>query len=500
MGPTAQIIAVFGIVKTIHLLVLLLLPIQFDVSSPVLLYSYDFEKDLLCNINTPYAAATKFLRLVSRMLLDRVIDKLVVWDAVYFSNLFVNGTRYEHEFVFCPLWWRFIGLVPEYKGMVFYPRLIVATVVANLCHLAAALMLYRLTLAVFENARIFSPSRMALCLLVLYIMSPAAAFMTAPYSEPAAAFVSFTCFYLRQLGLGASPIVIEKQTLLEKENGLLGPQKISLRAQSLSPDPEKVTNFRNEISNQTSISRNATNVGQISTSLGFNAVLRINSSPKFAASPPRSFRLGLYLLSGVLAAFSYGFRANCLLIGIVYVSDLFTIRPFPAFSPIIAGLMLFFAFFLTHYHNYAAICMGSDRGEWCNNRIPLLFTYAQAHYWNNGLFKYWTPNNIPNFLFGAPIIVLSLTSIRYFREVYPVDRVFPILVVNAVFIVLLLLLWHVQIVTRIHLFLPIIYWVVAGLLTQPNSTHRRWGRICVGYFVFWGVLQVSLFAAFLPPA
>lgn len=462
MGPITQIITVFGIVKSLQLVILYLLPTQFDVSSSILLHNYRFEKDILCSVQTPYTIFNTHLNGWIRLLLDHVIDKLVIWDAVYFSDLFVQGPKFEHQYVFCPLWWRLIKYVPAYKGAVFYPRLIAATIVANLAHLSASFVLYMYTLSVFQNARIFNPKKMALCLLILYVMTPAAAFMTAPYSESVAALLSFLCLYLRQLGLGASPIVVSK------------PKQESVKGNKTVTD-------------------------------GWNDEFSLssrNTSPKAVSlvQAPSSLRLVLYLLSGLFAAISYGFRANCLLLGILYLYDLATIRPFPSYSPVFTGLLLGLAFVFTQYHNYISICVGSDRGEWCDSKLPLLFTYAQAHYWNNGFFKYWTPNNIPNFIFGAPTILLSLVSIRYFRNIYPVGRVYPVLIVNSVFIVLLLIMWHVQIVTRIHLFMPIIYWLVGGLLTQPNETHRKWGQICVGYFVIWNVLQTSLFGAFLPPA
>ena len=105
-----------------------------------------------------------------------------------------------------------------------------------------------------------------------------------------------------------------------------------------------------------------------------------------------------------------------------------------------------------------------------------------------------------NFLFAAPTIALLGYSVRYFGQTYPVERVLPVLAVNMVFLTLLLLFWHVQIITRIHTFLPVVYWLVAGLITQPNARHQRWARVVVTYFVGWNVLQTALFAAFLPPA
>lgn len=497
MGPVPQILSVFGIVKLLHVAILYFVPCQFDILSTVFLDSFLFEKDILCRYDTQYPQFNRVLSSITRLLLTNVVDRLVVWDAVYFAKLFVEGPSYEHEYVFCPLWWRLVSLVPSYKGAVFYPRLISATIVANLAHLAAALVLYKYTLAVFENARIFSPKRMALGLLILYIMSPAAAFMTAPYSEPMAAFLSFMCLYLREAGLKSSPFVIKTDEIevAGKECDGDDVTELSLRAAN-GVDGDALTS--------TALPGNSNTTHQRMRKGQKNGSIQNIEIQKSAATKPQgvqhavtSPKLWMYLLGGIFAAVAYGFRANCLLLGILYLIDLARLR---TFAPLVAGLFLGLAFVATQYANYAAICIDTDRGEWCNSTIPLLFTYAQAHYWNNGFFKYWTANNIPNFAFGAPTIFMSLAAVRYFRLVYPVDRVLPVLAVNTVFIVLLLTMWHVQIVTRIHLFLPINYWLVAGFLTQPNDQHRWWGHVCAVYFVTWGVFQVSLFGAFLPPA
>ncbi|KAM9931716.1 hypothetical protein OXX80_008631 [Metschnikowia pulcherrima] len=158
-----------------------------------------------------------------------------------------------------------------------------------------------------------------------------------------------------------------------------------------------------------------------------------------------------------------------------------------------------FANGIQYEHHYFSVCP-SSRGEWCDYKFPSLFAYAQSHYWGNGFFKYWTTNNVANFLFAAPIIALSGYSVRYFGQTYPVERVLPVSALNMVFLTSLLLFWHVQIITRIHTFLPVVYWLVAGLITQPNARHQRWARVVVTYFVGWNVLQTALFAAFLPPA
>lgn len=417
------IAAAFVAVKTLHAVILFFTPLQFDVSSAILLAQYAHEKTWLTSPQGP----GRFRQLVSQAgwsLLTRVVDRLVTWDAVYFADLFVNPIQFEHQFVFCPLWWRLIAALPALEYAQLYSRLLLATIAANVCHLAAAYVLYFYTLVVFTNARLFKPRRMALTSLILFVWSPAAAFLTAPYSEAPAALFSFLCLYLREVGVGPQVAVSRQQ------------------------------------------------------------------------SAPRS---ALYILSGAFAAIAFGMRANCLFLGCAYLYDLWAGRCGRAL-PLAAGLILGVAFVGAQIHSYVAICLGTDRGEWCGSALPSLFAYAQAHYWNNGFLKYWTPNNIPNFIFGAPSILLLGLSIRYFAYLNPIKALVPVLIINGVFLSMLLLFWHVQIVTRVHTFLPTMYWLVAGMTTQPHALHKKWAEICVTYFFVWNVAQVALFGAFLPPA
>lgn len=417
-------IAVFAAAKTVQLALLAAVPAQFDVSTRLLLARYAAEKAAYIQLFPPW------LQRPVAFLIHRVLHRLVAWDAVYFADLFANGIVYEHQYVFCPLWWRAVRLLPG--G--FYPRLVASVLLANACHLAAAIVLYHYTRAVFASARVFAPAKMARVALVLFVLSPAAAFLTAPYSEPAAALASFGCLWAREVALAPR---LARQ--------------------------------------------------------------------KAAAREMRAPRWALYAASGALAALAFGLRANCLLLGLVYVYDVVALRhaartrPAVLVAPLAAGALLGAAFVAAQVASYRAICPGG-RGEWCAARVPSLYAYAQAHYWNNGFLRYWTPNNVPNFVFAAPTLALLALGTRYFLYTYPVQRAVPVLLVNAVFVVLLVLNWHVQIVTRIHTFLPNVYWFVAGLATQRSPSENRAARWCISYMLLWGVVQVALFGAFLPPA
>lgn len=423
MKGVGRLFLLFLAIKAIHVAILYLLPTQFDSSLAVLLKNYEHEKfAFIEGLLLPIAPINTAFQKILRSFLDNVIDKLVAWDAAYFADLFANGLTYEHQYVFCPLWWRLIKAIPAKSGAEFYLRLLYATILSNLCHFGAAVVLGSYTHIVFRQARIFPPEKMAILASSFFLLLPGAAFLTAPYSEAIAAFFSFACLCLR----------------------------------------EKALEFA---------------VG---------------------AKKDKTSRKVFYIVSGLAAAFAFGFRANCLLLGIVYIHDLLGRKTDSPLLPLAAGLILGLAFLASNVHNYVDICLSGDRGEWCLRRVPSLFTYAQSHYWNNGFLKYWTLNNIPNFLFGAPTIAFSAFSIRYFTIEYPVSRILPISMVNAVFLAALLLFWHVQIVTRIHTFLPMVYWLMAGLWTHDDYPTLK--KVAFGYFIVWNVVQPALFAAFLPPA
>ncbi|KAF7311676.1 GPI mannosyltransferase 2 [Mycena kentingensis (nom. inval.)] len=71
-------------------------------------------------------------------------------------------------------------------------------------------------------------------------------------------------------------------------------------------------------------------------------------------------------------------------------------------------------------HNYAAFsvfCKPDSGTPWCTHRVPLIYPYVQGQYWNVGLFRYWTLQQLPNILLGAPpLVALFLFSIQYMRS------------------------------------------------------------------------------------
>lgn len=420
--------SIFIAYKCIQLIILYFVPCQFDTSSQLLLETYHADgQELITKMGFPSAGAV----------LIRLLGRFVVWDNVYFSDLFVNDIKYEHQFVFCPLWWRFIkSVVPPVAGKNFYIKLFSAIVLSNLAHYLSCIVLYYLTLVTFKHSKFFNRDRLsefALKTSLIYIISPAGVFLTASYSEAPTAFLSFLALLLREGSI-------------KRDNFNLVNSKISIR----------------------------------------NPIL--------------------YFLSGSLIAISYNVRSNSILLGALYVYDLYTFlirndRISDATMAIVTGSQLFVSIVVSIVHPYQQFCSklsNSPGPEWCSYYIPSLFLYAQSHYWNNGFLKYWTPNNIPNFLFALPTIIITIYATRFFTSNYPFQTILPIIIVNGILIIGGVFLMHVQILTRISTFLPLIYWYIASLnVLNERTTDYNW---IINYFIIWGLLQTGMFGSFLPPA
>ncbi|GIL75979.1 hypothetical protein Vretifemale_5662 [Volvox reticuliferus] len=48
---------------------------------------------------------------------------------------------------------------------------------------------------------------------------------------------------------------------------------------------------------------------------------------------------------------------------------------------------------------------------WCASRLPYVYGFIQSEYWNVGLFRYWTLQQLPNFLLAAPVLLLSAAGL-----------------------------------------------------------------------------------------
>ncbi len=216
----------------------------------------------------------------------------------------------------------------------------------------------------------------------------------------------------------------------------------------------------------------------------------------------------LYVISGMIFASANLIRSNGILWGILFLYDCFialvNFRFKEVAYSIIAGIMIFLSLIYSQYVPFTDFC--PERGEWCLNSIPSIYNYIQSKYWNIGFLNYWTPNNVPNFLFALPTIYLIINSSIHYYHTYPFATTFPIIYAQIVLLILSLCLFHIQILTRIGSQLPVIYWYVADLVIKSQQTEGKsprgssFGKIVVWYFITWSFIQAALYSAFLQPA
>jgi len=194
--------------------------------------------------------------------------------------------------------------------------------------------------------------------------------------------------------------------------------------------------------------------------------------------------------------------------------------------------MIFTPFIVHQYMAYRDFCQDPMMfAPWCSNIPPSVYTYVQARYWDSGFLRYWTPQQLPNFLICAPVLVLLfMYSLHYIRCAL-IPRLRPSLssqsfksmkrdasthhvttpmlsspflnpsiaphAIHALFLSsTLLFAAHTQIVLRLAASMPFTYWAAAWLYVE----HPAWGKRWVAWSVVWGAISIVLWATFLPPA
>lgn len=373
-------------------------------------------------------------------------NKLLSWDAVFFLKGMTSKDRipkFEHEFAFSPLWTSIVRYFAASDDV--YQTLKVAVLLENLLFYASSIVLYYLTRKIFSenNKKQYYGNRLAKITSILFIFTSASGFLTGIYSEPLSFALAFVGILLHEFS--------------------------------------------------------------ISTTIPSGIDCTWSRWP-------------LYFLSAISFAGATLNRANCVLLGIYYLVDLFHLtmqrKVIKAIAfPLVAGTtMLTVCLYQQYLLPYQVFC--PQRGEWCTTQLfdALPFTrtsfygFIQSQYWNCGLFKYWTLNNIPNFLIAMPNFVVMLYSTVYFTRIYPSWRVRPLVFITQAFLIMIALFAHVQIINRVSSFIPLHLWYLADRLLRNSFSDRHAAgddKIVKGYIywlAFWIPLQTILFACFLPPA
>jgi phosphatidylinositol glycan class V len=173
------------------------------------------------------------------------------------------------------------------------------------------------------------------------------------------------------------------------------------------------------------------------------------------------------------------------------------------------------------YSAWEQYCSSLRPEPWCSNPLPLIYSHVQSKYWYHlpllqlncrdvGFLRYWTTNQLPNFLLASPHLILSTFAVSQHlstRNAYYTflsNPLTPHILALAGMTTLLFTSMHVQIAARVLTSFPALYWYVAWNVVDDVQgvwveRTRFWEGGVRGIVVF-GCVGMVLYSAFLPPA
>ncbi|PQE33905.1 GPI mannosyltransferase 2 protein [Rutstroemia sp. NJR-2017a WRK4] len=418
----------------------------YDTSTNLLLSSLEYQ-----GINLPSTA--RYL-----------ISKLVRWDGIYYVQLSERGYLYEQEWAFGWGFTRIIHFItialsllgtPKYEGL----EALVGVLVAHTAHLLSTFCLYRLSLNLFIS------KRYALTSALLYIISPAGIFLSAPFAESSCALFTFAGIYCFTNSFGA-----------ENGNNTFGHDILVLLS---------------------------------GISFGIATTVRSNGLFSGLLLLEEAFRVLFSIRDGLHLA-----KIRRLII--------------TGLGGMCAGAGFLLPQYLA-YQEYCGGAGHESTRSWCTNMFPSIYTFVQEYYWNCGLWRYWTFSNVPLFLLAAPMIAIMFTSGFWALRANALDngskqtvgdpvrlqnpQVFRTLAISQLLLTTITLTSaHVQIITRISSSYPVWIWYLAASVAGAGADGLALSNVSdiipkgltlatVGRFmVMYAVIQGGLFSSFLPPA
>ncbi|DAZ94269.1 TPA: hypothetical protein N0F65_011901 [Lagenidium giganteum] len=385
----------------------------------------------------------------------RALRAFVNWDAVHFLHLADRGYEYEHVHAFFPLYPLLVRIFSAWLPSGSN----VALVMAGWLVSNGAFVLAAVCLYRL-GLLVLHDERVACRAAYLFAVTPSGIFMSALYSESLMCLCSF-----------AGMLFLEEH----KRGGSILWLVLCAMAFGAS---------------------SGTRSNGILLSL-FIAWHRLRASPNPVATPLRF--LGYWIFTALLGIIA------------VIPQVWYFVQAMPDYCPNK----------LDFVRNKTASQITIDR-PWCEHVFPnfsAMYMFIQAEYWGVGPFKYYTINQLPNFLLASPIILLSAHSLwSYFSPrlrrhkamgssaaaeansfvrssaAAPYCLHWLFLLANALVVV------HIQVTTRFLAACPPLYWAPAALIGTKlsSATHSTYTRTVVAYFVVFNVLGVSLFSTFYP--
>ncbi|KAF3481377.1 GPI mannosyltransferase 2 [Arthroderma uncinatum] len=398
-------------------------------------------------------------------LISHVAHKVARWDSIYFLKIAQRGYVFEQEWAFGYGYTRLLSFILPASLRSLQNLAVAGVVLSHLCHYLSVLVLYRLSRAIFKSDGQKSDALPFLAS-ALHIVSPAGAFLSAPYMEAPFSFLNFSGYYMFITALND-----------ERRGSFYLRDAKFLSAGAL-------------FAVATAVRSNGLLSGLLFV---YDAVFGLHQLFTHGLSWHVLRRLamigagGSLILIGIVGPQYVAYKEFCL----AEVSRPWCSRLLPSI--------------------YTWV-----QAYYCSDQR------------NVGFLRYWTFSNLPLFCIAAPAIcILVYSGIRVWATLLPMlaepgqkdggetkadsDSSYSLryqarLALPQVVLALLAVTnYHIQIVNRISSGYPLWYWFLASCLVSEkrnSTTLPRWlsSHVILRVTVMYGLVQACLFASFLPPA
>lgn len=399
-----------------------------------------------------------------------IFEGYLRWDSHYFLHISQYGYTYENTLAFYPLYPYSIKMVTTaiqgYGIDVsnYYLSLLVGLLLNLFFFVMAAITLFKLTYKVFHNPK------QAEYVTRLFCYNPASIFFSALYTESLFAWLSFTVMLKAQKKEYICAIVPLVLSILCRSNGFV-------------------------------------NVGFVLYAGAQEIIARYYDNKR-----KKLFRDYLiYKLIGVAVICIAVFLAIQYYQYLLFCID---------YEPEMPHYVRSFG----ESNNFVLAGNGSS-SSWCQSIIPLPYAYVQKTYWNVGLFKYYEPKQVPNFLLATPILLLfayiiyeyttvhrkrfiSLTrTAAFLKNLNTVEQRLFVYMVHGGFLACFCTLFvHIQVSTRLLASAsPCLYWFTSlhmfcekGDMELIKRKHIFQVQFLYWWYAVYFFIGTIMFANFLP--
>ncbi|KAL3841608.1 hypothetical protein ACJMK2_019725 [Sinanodonta woodiana] len=388
-----------------------------------------------------------------------VLGGLRRWDGIYFLHIAEHGYTYENCLAFFPLFPWFVWAV---SNSILYPLqfllnystviLLGAVMINYYLFIKSTILLFKLGMKVTENDTISYKAALLFCI------NPASIFMSAPYSETLYLYLSLQAMLNMEFTQNIIGSILCGLSSATRSNGLLNTGYILYQYLKIMPSQMYETFKGMMFSFMTLI-------------FSFYVMISQYIIPKL-------INLSLCTMPFWLYQF-YSYHLFC------------TARDLTEISKSVQN----------YGRKMGYKLVGDGLSSWCNESVPLAYSYIQKYHWNLGLFRYYELKQIPNFVLALPVTVLCLSMVISFykndddvlqtfglkystkhrmnekdKEIYTFHgyKLFPYVIHALTLTIFGWLFIHTQVLTRL-LFssCPVLYWYCAHLITQRAMSQPK---------------------------